>query len=188
MTETENANKDRETELIESMSKMETLLRESVAGWNERDRRKLDDDLAMRAYFTEELGRLREAIYGELRIRAVRQFLQEVISILNDLDELLERSAEAALNETTVRIWNALEAYRRRFYNCLRRLGLEEIKIAEKETIFDPHVHECVDTVDGAEKEIPPGMIVKVRRRGYLFQKELFQAPQVIITGGLEHA
>src|SRR5262249_42767967 len=143
---------------------------------------------AMRAYFTDELGRLREAITNELRVSAAQRLLQEALPILNDMDDLLDRSEDVSQDENTARAWRALEAYRRRFYNGLRRLGLEEIRVVENETVFDPYIHECMhsiepDSLPGGE-EPPPGTIVKVRRRGYLFQKELFQAPKVIIQGG----
>ena len=174
--------------LEERFSKVEASLETCITGWNERDRRMEESDRAMRSYFTDELGKLREAIINELHIRAVQRVLPELLRIFNDLDDLLMRSEEAAKDESPARLWRVLGAYHRSFYNGLHRLGLEQINVVEKETIFDPHLHECVDTIEdeqftGAE-ELPPGTIVKVRRKGYLFQKELFQVPQVIIKGG----
>lgn len=174
--------------LGERVARIESLLEQFVAEGRERDRRMEETNRAMRAYFTDELGRLREAVTQELRVRASQRLLQEVLPVLNDMDDLLARSEEAAQDEQTARLWRALEAYRRRFYNGLRRLGLEEIKVAAGETPFDPYVHECVSTVEAVPAEgdqMPPaGTIVGVRRRGYLFQNELFQAPQVVIRGG----
>jgi molecular chaperone GrpE (heat shock protein) len=173
---------------LERLSQLETLLEEFIATGSARDRRMEENNRTMRAYFTDELGRLREAITDELRDRAALRLLQDVVPILNDLDDLLERSKEAAQDETTARLWRALEAFRRRFYNGLLRLGLEEVHVVENETMFDPYIHECVDARDDAfesdAEEISPDTIVKVKRRGYMFQNELFQAPQVIIQGG----
>ena len=173
---------------LERLSRLETRLEELIATGSARGRRMEETNRTMRAYFTDDIGRLREAVTNELRTRAALRLLQDTVPILNDLDDLLERSEEAAHDETTARLWRALEAFRRRFYNGLRRLGLEEIHVVENETLFDPYIHECIDSreaVSGTQaEEIPPDTIVKVKRRGYLFQNELFEAPQVIIQGG----
>lgn len=175
--------------LAERVARIESLFEQSIAEARERERRLEETNRSMRAYFTDELGRLREAVTQELRVRASQKLLQEVLPVLNDMDDLLARADEAAQDEQTARLWRALEAYRRRFYNGLRRLGLEEIKVVEGETLFDPYVHECVSMVEGSPDDadgrgVPPGIIVGVRRRGYLFKDELFQAPQVLIRGG----
>jgi molecular chaperone GrpE (heat shock protein) len=175
--------------LGERLARIESLLDQFVVEGRERDRRFEESNRAMRAYFTDELGRLREAITQELRVRASQKLLQEVLPILNDMDDLLARGNEAAQDEQTARLWRALEAYRRRFYNGLRRLGLEEITVVEGETLFDPYIHECVsavaeEPVETGEEMHPGALIIGVRRRGYLFQNELFQPPQVIIRGG----
>jgi molecular chaperone GrpE (heat shock protein) len=156
-----------------------------------RDARMEEADRATRSYFTGTLDKLREAITNELHVRAAQRLLVDVLPILNDLDDLLTRSEEAAQDERTARLWNALAAYRRRFYHGLRRLGLEEIRVVERETMFDPDLHECVEPREGEEfpdtEMVPHGAILKVCRKGYRFREELFHAPQVIIKQGEDH-
>lgn len=169
------------------IDKLEALLEKLVSEGGDRNRRMEESNRAMRAYFTDEIGRLRDSIIGELRLRAAQQLLQEMVPVLNDLDDLLARSEEALQNETTARLWRALQAFRRRLFNGMRRLGLEELEVLENQTVFDPYLHECVNSIDElppGDDAPPPGTVVRVKRKGYLFQSQLFQAPQVIIQGG----
>ena len=179
--------------LLKRVGNIEALFELWVEEWGKRDNRMERADLAMRSYFTDELGRLREAITDELYVRATQRLLMDILPILNGLDNLLIRPEftcpeVTTQNEQTTHLWNTLGAYRRSFYNCLRRLGLEEISIVEGETMFNPDIHECVEPGEGEElpdtETLLDGAILKVRRRGYHFRGELFQAPQVIIKGG----
>ena len=175
--------------LTKRLSDLEAAVNARARESAEAAQRMAESDRAMRGYFTDEMGRLREAITSELYVQAVLRLLSDLLPILNDLDSLLERPeftlCPEAMSDDTARLQKALLAYRRRFYNGLRRLGVEEMAVAVGETLFDPHLHEGVEPDEGDQLgdtgALPEGTIIRVLRKGYLFRNELFQAPQVVV-------
>jgi molecular chaperone GrpE (heat shock protein) len=160
-------------------------LREELAHWfeesSERERKRDAADLALRGFFTQELEKLRCAIQVELRIRAAQQVLRDLLPVLNDMDDEI-RGFECGAGEEAVRALRALQSTRRRIYAVLRKLGLEQIPVTEGETDYSPELHECAGR-SGETSAVPPGRILSVRRQGYFFRGELYQAAQVIIAG-----
>jgi molecular chaperone GrpE (heat shock protein) len=161
-------------------------IRAQLAQWfeesEERDRKRESADLALRGFFTQELEKLRSAIQVELRIRAAQQILRDLLPVLNDLDEEIH-TVECLPPEETARLLRPLQSTRRRIYAALRKLGLEQIPVTEGETEYNPELHECAGTVEVETSAGTTGRIVSLKRQGYFFRGELYQASLVVIAG-----
>jgi len=166
------------------MTELHERIERLSAEAGEREQRRDAADQAMRGFFVQELEKLRSAIQVELRIRAVHQVLRDILPVLNDLDEEVKALGGAA-GASDEEVLRPLQNTRRRIYAALRKFGLEQLPVVEKETDFDPELHECVGTTASGEGagEIPAGRIVAVKRNGYFFRGDLFQTPLVIIKG-----
>lgn len=127
-------------------------------------------------------ARLREEMKWQLQ----RGLMQAIYPALDDLDLIIANQRELVKTTGESRaLLDAIILVRSKFNANLFMLGLEEIKIEEGVTLFDPSQHEIVpsDLVvpPPAHESMPPGTILLVRRAGYRYQGRIFRYPQVIV-------
>jgi molecular chaperone GrpE len=141
-----------------------------------------DDLLAEKAELTDRLLR-RQAEFENYRRRADRErleFLQyagselirELLPVLDDLERALKTPTS---DESYAR---GIELIYNRFFDALKRQGLEPVEAAGKP--FDPHLHEAVDRVHSAEVE--DHTVLEEFQRGYNFKGKLLRPAMVKVA------
>jgi molecular chaperone GrpE len=71
-----------------------------------------------------------------------------------------------------------MELIKQRFYDVLKKLGLEPI--STKDALFDPHLHHAVDMVE--TDEYPDHTILDEYQRGYYFKGRLLRPAMVKVA------
>lgn len=127
-------------------------------------------------------ARLREEMKWQLQ----RGLMQAIYPALDDLDLIIANQRELAkASAQPDPLLDAIILVRSKFNANLYMLGLEEIKIEEGVTQFDPSQHEMVPSdlavPPHSTPAMPPGTILCVRRAGYRYQGKIFRYPQVIV-------
>jgi molecular chaperone GrpE len=71
-----------------------------------------------------------------------------------------------------------MELIYQRFYDLLKKLGLEPI--STKDVLFDPHIHHAVEMVE--TDEYPDHTILEEYQRGYNFKGRLLRPAMVKVA------
>ncbi|MBN2411992.1 nucleotide exchange factor GrpE [candidate division KSB1 bacterium] len=105
---------------------------------------------------------------------AIRGVITELLPVVDDFDYLFQHNEEQNEElplEGVKLIYNKL-------INCLKKLGLENIKTQNE--IFDPELHEAVkvEQIENAEH----GEILDVWQRGYTFRGKLLRPAKVKVA------
>jgi molecular chaperone GrpE len=72
---------------------------------------------------------------------------------------------------------------RMQLLDVLRREGVEQIKVAEGETLFDPAVHEAIEEV---ESEKPEGTIIEEMQKGYTMNGRVIRPARVKVAKSMK--
>lgn len=103
--------------------------------------------------------------------------LSELLEVKDHLEMALEHTVAVeevkALHEGVVLTLKQLQQF-------LEKFGVIEFESLEKP--FDPAFHESVG--QEATHQVPPNTVVKIFRKGYLFQGRLLRAARVVISKG----
>lgn len=161
-----------------ALSLMPTL--QFIAKSAEKDARLREHQLTeLRAHLSTELERLG----GTLRLDAAKQGALEVfkavLPALDDIEHVLREGPADGPGKP------ALRMVHRRLTDSFARLGIEQIPIEEKVTVFDAQLHDGeIFAGDVAEvKDLAPGTIVAVARSGYRVGATIVRASRVSIVG-----
>jgi molecular chaperone GrpE (heat shock protein) len=100
---------------------------------------------------------------------------------LNNYDDLLrDLNIEKEIQDNS---WiKAIVILRSGFESILKDWGLEEIKISEGIDIFNPELHQAVESMEELDNtNVPEETIIKVYKRGWKLQNFIIQYPQVVV-------
>ena len=130
---------------------------------SDQDRKQQFVDL--RAHLTGEIDRLADTLRERVAREASIDVWKAVLPALDDIDHVLRETAEGG----EIRGADSLRMVRRRLRDALSRLGIEEIRVEEGVTIFDPIFHEGkpYEGDDATVNALPKGTAVRVERMGY---------------------
>lgn len=132
--------------LKEELSSCEQKYLRALADYNNQSRRLEEDRLKLMAFANEEL-------------------LTELIVIYSDLKIAKEHIKDAGLDKI-IENWKKI----------LTKFGVEEMQIDINETVFDPAIHEAIESIEGEE-----GKILKVFRSGYFLNTKVIQTALVSV-------
>lgn len=132
--------------LKEELSTCEQKYLRALADYNNQSRRLEEDKLKLIAFANEEL-------------------LSELIVIYSDLKIAKEHIKDEGL-EKIIENWKKI----------LTKFGVEEMQININETIFDPTIHEAIESIEGEENKI-----LKVFRPGYFLNTKVIQTALVSV-------
>ena len=141
------------------------------------------DQLAKEKGELHDLIQRRQAEFENFRRRVEREkaevfdfaSMDSVKALLPVLDDF-ERALKV---ESTDRDYvRGMELIYQRFYDLLKKLGLEPI--STKDELFDPHVHHAVEMVD--TDEYPDHTILEEYQRGYNFKGRLLRPAMVKVA------
>jgi molecular chaperone GrpE len=141
------------------------------------------DQLAKEKGELQELLQRRQAEFENFRRRVEREktevfefaSMDSVKALLPVLDDF-----ERALNvESSDKEYaRGMELIYHRFYDLLKKLGLEPI--STQDTLFDPHIHHAVEMVE--TEEYPDHTILEEYQRGYNFKGRLLRPAMVKVA------
>ena len=137
-----------------------SLERDRLAGENEE----LKNRLLRRQADFENFRRRVERERAELAEFAGMETIRALLPILDDFERALR--ATPALDGPAAEYARGVEIIYQRFFETLRKLGLEPIESAGRP--FDPNIHHAVETVSSADTEEP--IVVEEYQRGYNFK------------------
>lgn len=101
----------------------------------------------------------------QISLSTVSEIVLKLLPFLDDLEK-----AEAFVKD------KGLKLIKDRFCETLREVGIEETQILGK--LFDPHIAEAIEVVDGKEDNI----IKEVLRKGYIYKGKVLRVAQVKVT------
>ena len=109
---------------------------------------------------------------GELYEYASMEAVRALLPVLDDF----ERSLKA--DPSDKEYVKGMELIYQRFYDALKKLGLEPI-ISEGQA-FDPHIHHAVDKVE--TEEAAPDTVLEDFQRGYIFKGRMLRPAMVKVA------
>lgn len=141
------------------------------------------DRLAKEKTELQELLQRRQAEFDNYRRRSERErsevfeyaSMDSVKALLPVLDDF-ERSLK--IESSDKEYARGIELIYQRFYEALKKLGLEPI--TEEAPIFNPHIHHAVEMVD--TKDHPDQTILQEYQRGYYFKGRLLRPAMVKVA------
>jgi molecular chaperone GrpE len=98
--------------------------------------------------------------------------VKAMLPILDDFERALK--VETADKDYA----RGMELIYQRFFDVLRKLGLE--RISTKDALFDPHLHHAVEMVE--TNEYPDNTILDEYQRGYFFKGRLLRPAMVKVA------
>jgi molecular chaperone GrpE len=143
----------------------------------ERDRlaaenRELQDRVLRRQADYENLRRRVERERSEFTQYAAMELVRDLLPVLDDFERALR--VETADKEYV----KGIELKYNRFFETLKKLGLEPIETAGKP--FDPNVHQAIDKVESEDAE--DNTILHEHQRGYNFKGKLLRPSMVRVA------
>src|ERR1700722_9958938 len=109
---------------------------------------------------------------GELFEYASMEAVRALLPVLDDFERSLK--AESADKEYV----KGMELIYQRFYDALKKLGLEPIISAGQ--AFDPHIRHAVDMVE--TEDTPPDTVLEEFQRGYNFKGRMLRPAMVKVA------
>jgi molecular chaperone GrpE len=161
-----------------------TETQEPVAGTGQVQQLEAErDQLAKEKSELHELLLRRQAEFENFRRRVDREktelfeyasmdAVKTMLPILDDFERALK--VESGDKEYA----RGMELIYQRFYDVLKKLGLEPI--STKDTLFDPHLHHAVEMVE--TEEHPDNTILDEYQRGYYFKGRLLRPAMVKVA------
>ncbi len=137
-----------------------------------REKNELQELLQRRQAEFENYRRRNERERGELLEFAAMDTVKALLPVLDDFERALR--VESADTEYA----RGLELIYQRFYEALRKLGLEPI--SAEVPLFNPHIHHAVEMVD--TKDHPDQTILEEYQRGYYFKGRLLRPAMVKVA------
>jgi len=175
-TEEPQSQTDRPAEVVEP----EAAVRTDIASAEliaERDRllrekTELQDLLQRRQAEFENFRRRGEKERSDLFEYAAMDSVKALVPILDDFDRAIK-------TETSDKEYaRGMELIHKRFYEALRKLGLEPI--SNESGVFNPHIHNAVEVVD--TNDHPDQTILEEYQRGYYFKGKLLRPAMVKVA------
>lgn len=112
-----------------------------------------------------------EKEYAEQAQFAAEKIITDILPIIDNLEMTLAHAQE---NDP---IGNGVKLIYKNLLQSLEKFGVKPITGEGK--IFDPHQQEAIGTE--AHKELPPGTVVSVHRKGYLLHDKVIRAALVTV-------
>jgi molecular chaperone GrpE len=137
-----------------------------------REKAELQDLLQRRQAEFDNFRRRVEREKTELFEFANMDTVKSLLPILDDFERALK--VESADKEYV----RGMELIYQRFYDVLKKLGLEPVAI--KDGLFDPHLHHAVEMVE--TDEYPDHTILEEFQRGYYFKGRLLRPAMVKVA------
>jgi molecular chaperone GrpE len=109
---------------------------------------------------------------GELYEYASMEAARAMLPVLDDFERSLK--VESSDKEYV----KGMELIYQRFYDALKKLGLEPIVSAGQ--VFDPHIHHAVDMVE--TEEAPADTVLEEFQRGYNFKGRMLRPAMVKVA------
>ncbi|MBU4484617.1 nucleotide exchange factor GrpE [bacterium] len=120
-----------------------------------------------------------EKEHAELTKYGHEKLVGDLISILDDLDRVLDHCPHEAIPEVKSFV-EGVELINKQFRTTLGKFGLSEINaLGEK---FDPNLHEGISTLPS--DEYPADAVMAVHRKGYKLNDRLLRASMVSVSQG----
>ncbi len=154
-------------ELNASLKEM-TIERDQLA----REKMEIQDLLQRRQAEFENFRRRNERERGELLEFASMDTVKALLPVLDDFERALK--IESADGEYS----RGMELIYQRFYEALKKLGLEPI--SSEVPLFNPHIHHAVEMVD--TKDHADQTILEEYQRGYYFKGRLLRPAMVKVA------
>lgn len=140
-------------------------LQEEVSGLRDLFQRRLLEDKAKQRLFDELYSQVEFARKG-LISQALEPLVRDELLLLDRLEQYVGDDREFV--ET---VWMELT-------EILSRRGIHE---SHHQVAFDPRVHEAVERVEVSDEQV--GMVLAVRRRGYVLGDRVLRPAQVVVGG-----
>jgi molecular chaperone GrpE len=137
-----------------------------------KDKAEIQDLLQRRQAEFENFRRRSERERGELLEFASMDTVKALLPVLDDFERALK--VESADSEYA----RGMELIYQRFYEALKRLGLEPI--SAEVPLFNPHIHHAVEMVD--TKDHPDQTILEEYQHGYYFKGRLLRPAMVKVA------
>jgi molecular chaperone GrpE len=137
-----------------------------------REKSELQDLLQRRQAEFENYRRRVEREKSELFEFASMDAVKTLLPILDDFERALK------VESTDKEYARGMELIYQRFYDVLKKLGLEPI--STKDMLFDPHLHHAVEMVE--TEEHPDHTILDEYQRGYYFKGRLLRPAMVKVA------
>jgi molecular chaperone GrpE len=157
-----------------AISELTASLREITAERDRavREKAEFQDLIQRRQAEFENVRRRTERERGELLEFASMDTVKALLPVLDDFERALR--VESADSEYA----RGMEMIYQRFYEALKRLGLEPI--SGEVPLFNPHIHHAVEMVD--TKDHPDQTILEEYQRGYYFKGRLLRPAMVKVA------
>ncbi|MBC8204954.1 nucleotide exchange factor GrpE [bacterium] len=115
----------------------------------------------------------------ELSMNAEKSFMFDLLPVLDDFERLLnDKDSE----ENNIR--RGAEMILNKFRKILTGRGMKPMDSIHKD--FDPELHDALMTVE--KDDVPPGMVVDVFEKGYLFKDNILRHAKVIVSKAPEES
>ena len=157
-----------------ALNELNASLKETTAERDRlaREKGEIQDLLQRRQAEFENFRRRNERERGELLEFASMDTVKALLPVLDDFERALK--VETASSEYA----RGMELIYQRFYEALRKLGLEPI--SAEVPLFNPHIHHAVEMVD--TKDHPDQTILEEYQRGYYFKGRLLRPAMVKVA------
>lgn len=113
---------------------------------------------------------------GEVRERAVRTVLEDLLPVLDNFERAVQ-AAQNARDVESLRI--GIEFILQQLQESLRSQGVETIEA--KGQLFDPLLHEALEEVPGEGEA--PGTVVDEVQSGYVYKGQVLRPARVRVAG-----
>jgi molecular chaperone GrpE len=157
-----------------AVSELNASLKETAAERDRavREKSELQDLLQRRQAEFENFRRRNERERGELLEFASMDTVKALLPVLDDFERALK------VESTDTEYARGMEMIYQRFYEALKKLGLEPI--SGEVPLFNPHIHHAVEMVD--TKDHPDQTILEEYQRGFYFKGRLLRPAMVKVA------
>ena len=115
---------------------------------------------------------------GELIERASDRLILEILPILDNFELALSHAESKTKESKALKV--GVELIFKQFNGLLEKLEVKALHtVGEK---FDPTIHEAIAHENS--EEIPAGLIISEKRKGYMIKDRLLRTPLVVVSKG----
>ncbi len=110
------------------------------------------------------------------------KLMRDLVDQVAHMDEVLEAANGQAADQAAQPWIEAIRIIRDGLEDCLGQWGCHAMPVEAGKELFDPGLHQAAEPLpDEALPACPPGVIAKVRRRGWKLNDYVLVYPQVLV-------
>ena len=168
--------------LINDLQGQMTFLRQQILYTTDRMGSQVQSQIESNQALQLELKKFQTGAPQRAMASVFTKFIRDLLSVMNSLDELCAISIDTLSDDVSISWLKSIYALREKYEAILFDWGCVPIEIKIFEDLFDPEIHEAVNSqINNVPENVPEDSIIGITRRGWRFHGSIIQYPQVVV-------